>query len=328
MHTLQPAGLQPCPLPVSVAAVLARHKRVAAIMPSVMAEQDEDPPVPDRWQQDLAELRGELDQIDDALHDLLIQRAEVVQRVGSVKPDRSLAFRPGRQAAILRRLLSRHHGALPSQAIVGIWSELLAATTAMQTAFTIAVCETDPACAFTQLAREQFGALTALHVYRSPAQTIADVSRGRASVAVLPLPSDTETPGQAWWTGLMQRDEPRIHVVARIPFWNARPDGAPLAQALVAAAVAPDPSGEDRSLVGIELDLETSRARLVSSLANAGFGPGGIIIRRDPGSSVAHALAEVPGFVDDTDPRLAEIAAILRRPVVLGAYAVPYGHAT
>ena len=36
-----------------------------------------------------------------------------------------------------------------------------------------------------------------------------------------------------------------------------------------------------------------------------------------------HALAEVDGFVTDDDPRLARFDGAPRRPVVLGAYAIP-----
>ncbi len=176
-----------------------------------------------------------------------------------------------------------------------------------------------------QAAREHFGALTPLRAYRSPAQAIGEVSAGAATVAVLPLPSETEAPRDAWWTALLHKDEPRIHVVARLPFWRPRPEGAPTSQALVVAAVAPDASGADRSLLGLELPLEVSRARLTAALTAAGLEPGNVILRRDPGAPVADALAEVDGFVADDDPRLAALDAVLRRPVVLGAYAIPVG---
>ena len=35
------------------------------------------------------------------------------------------------------------------------------------------------------------------------------------------------------------------------------------------------------------------------------------------------ALVEVDGLVGDEDPRLAALDGVVRRPVVLGAYAVP-----
>jgi hypothetical protein len=92
---------------------------------------------------------------------------------------------------------------------------------------------------------------------------------------------------------------------------------------MVIAAIAPDASERDRSLLGLELDRDVSRARLTQALIAAGLTPCSVILRRDEGAAVAHALVEVDGYVTDDDPRLAGIGAVSRRPVVLGAYAIP-----
>jgi chorismate mutase / prephenate dehydratase len=96
----------------------------------------------------------------------------------------------------------------------------------------------------------------------------------------------------------------------------------------VIAAIAPDASERDRSLLGLELDRDVSRARLTQLLIAAGLPPCSVILRRDEGATVAHALVEVDGYVTDDDPRLAGIGAVPRRPVVLGAYAIPDDGAT
>src|SRR5271165_405549 len=267
----------------------------------------DDPPAPDGWRnggsQTLAGLRADLDRIDDALHDLLIERAGVIEQVA--RTGKRGALRPGREAAIVRRLLARHQGGLPASTLTRIWRELLAGTNAMQGGFSMAVCTAGGESQYIQTAREHFGALTPLRAHRNPAQAIAEVSAGTATVAVLPLPSETEAARDAWWTALLHKDEPRIHVVGRLPFWGPRPEGAPDVQALVIATVEPDASGADRSLLGLELPLDASRARLGGALAAAGFAPNHIILRRDPGAPAADALAEVDGFVADDDPRLA-----------------------
>ena len=221
--------------------------------PPAPAASAEEPPPQDDWPGGLAALRAELDRIDDALHGLLMRRARVVEQVA--KSGKRSAYRPGREASIVRRLLQRHSGALPPQTLVRLWRELLAGTTAMQGPFAVAVFEPDGGTSFTQAAREHFGALTPLRAYGSPAQAMAEVTRGSAAVAVLPVPSETDTTRNAWWTALLQKDEPRVHVVARLPFWAPRPDGAPTVQALVIATTEPDQSERDRSLLGLELDL-------------------------------------------------------------------------
>ena len=293
--------------------------------PAPLETGGDEPATPDGWRDSgsrtLTTLRAELDRIDDAVHDLLIERAGVVERVAQA--GKRGALRPGREAAIIRRLLARHRGGLPAHTVVRLWRELLAGTTSMQGGFSVAVCAPpEGGTLFVQIAREHFGALTPLRTHRSPAQAIGEVSAGSAAVAVLPLPSGTEEPRDAWWTALLHKDEPRIHVVGRLPFWHPRPEGAPDVQAFIIAAVAPDASGADRSLLGLELPLDVSHARLTAALTAAGFEPSQIILRRDPGATAADALADVDGFVTDDDPRLGNLATVLRRPVVLGAYAI------
>jgi hypothetical protein len=255
------------------------------------------------------------------VHALLIERAQVVERVA--KSGKRSAYRPGREASIIRRLLRQHTGGLPPQTLVRMWREMLAGTTSMQAPFAVAVCEPDGGNSFTQVAREHFGVLTPLHAYGRAAQAMADVSRGSAAVAVMPIPSETDTARDAWWTGMLQHEQPRMHVVARLPFWAPRPDGAPGVQALVLATTPPDASERDRSVVGGELDLDVSRARLTTALNAAGLTPDTVILRRDQGAPVAHVLVEVEGFLADDDPRLIGLARVLRQPIVLGAYAIP-----
>lgn len=272
---------------------------------------------------DLLSLRAELDRLDDALHDMLVRRAAVVAQVGALRVKGLVPLRPGREASILRRLMARGDGALPALAIVRIWRELLATSTAQQRPTLVTVCEAGGDPAYMAAAREHFGALTPLRAHRTPAQAISEVSAGIATVAVLPMPAEDEALPAAWWTALLHKDDPRIHIVARLPFWAPRPEGSPKVQAMVVSAAAPDPSGHDRSLLGLELPLEVSRARLGTALAAVGFGAGTTILRRDVGAPVAYALVDVDGFVADGDPRLAGLRPMLRPPVVLGAYAVP-----
>lgn len=271
----------------------------------------------------LAALRAELDGLDDLLHDTLMRRAGVVAQIGALGVKGRTPLRPGREAAIIRRLLARHAGPFPRDGIVRVWRALINAFTAQQRPMLITVCEPEGGQDFLAAAREQFGALTPYRLHRTPAQAIREVSAGLATAAVLPLPVDGEAPAAAWWTALLHADSPRVHVVARLPFWAARPEGAPKAQALVIAAAAPDPSGADRSLLGLELPLDVSRDRLGAALAAAGFAAGEVILRRDRGAPIAHALADVDGFVADADPRLPALQSVLRPPAVVGAYAIP-----
>ncbi len=276
---------------------------------------------------DLLSLRAELDRLDDALHDTLMRRAKVVTQVAALRVKGSVPLRPGREAAIIRRLVARHSGAMPASGIVRIWRELLATTTAQQRPLLVAVCQANGDTAYLTIAREHFGALTPLRVHDTSTQAISEVSAGIATGAVLPLPTESEAPAAAWWTALLHDDEPRIHVVGRLPFWTPRPEGSPEVQALLVSAAAPDPSGRDRSLLGLELPVEVSCAGLGAAVAAAGFAAETTILHRVPGTPIAQALVDVDGFVDDDDARLVALQSVLRpqRLLVLGAYAEPLG---
>ncbi len=269
----------------------------------------------------LGDLRQEIDRLDDALHDLLMRRAGVVEQVGQLG---KTSYRPGREADVIRRLVARHAGPLPARALGRLWREIFAANIAIETAFAVSVCDSTGDGAYAAAAREHFGALTPLRVHRTPAQAIAEVSARAATAAVLPMPVEEEAARIAWWVPLLHRDEPRIHVVAKLPFW-ARPrgEGAVAVQALVVAAAAPDPSGADRALLGFEVAADVSRASLAAALAVAGIVPATMLLRRDPAGGVAHGLIDLEGHMRDDDPRLASLARVVQRPVVLGCYAQP-----
>jgi len=106
----------------------------------------------------LEALRAEINSLDDALHDLLMRRSEVVQRLSASQTKApGTVLRPGREAAILRRLLARHAGPLPRPALVRLWRELFASSVAQQGNVSVAL-PTDPAWA--RLAAEHFGVAT------------------------------------------------------------------------------------------------------------------------------------------------------------------------
>lgn len=272
----------------------------------------------------LAKLRAEIDALDDRLHDLLMERARIIERVASEGGKKGVPIRPGREAAMVRRLLARHQGALPPQTILRIWRELFSGALMIEGGLTIAVADGSQT-ELPAVAREHFGPLTAMRRHRTTSQALADVTNGSAHAAVLPMPSDEDDEQAVWWVGLMHGGTPRLSVIAKLPFWGRRTDGVPQASAYVVAPLTPDSSGDDRSLIGIEIAPDMSTARIAGQLQDAGFEVGSILPRRATKREVGYALADVGGLVARDDPRLATMAGFLATPVVLGTYAVPLG---
>ena len=64
-------------------------------------------------------LRRSIDVIDDEMHDLLMRRVKIVEKIGALKDSApgALFIRPEREAKILRRLVSRHKGSFPAAVV-------------------------------------------------------------------------------------------------------------------------------------------------------------------------------------------------------------------
>jgi len=242
----------------------------------------------------LTEIRAELDALDDEIHALLMRRAAAVARLAaSAAKPAGTVLRPGREAAILRRLLARHSGPLPRVALVRIWREVFASSIAQQGGLSVAV---PPEIPVGRLALEHFGAGTALKPQPSLAAALAAVSAKAAAAAVLPWPREGDEAGQEWWMRL----DGTLQVVARLPFLAA---GTPPLEAAIVALHPADDSGADMCLFRIESAGEEGRATIAARHPGARV----LAMRRDAG--LTRTLLEGP-----------EVPA---GAVALGRYAIP-----
>ena len=272
---------------------------------------------------DLAELRREIDRIDSALLALVVERRDVSVRIGARKGDGGRALRPGREAAVLRRLVDEAAGALPTDALVRLWREVFALSTRAQGAFAVTVCAPPDDRAVWDLARAHFGHATPFRRVDRAAQALREVVEDEAQAAVLPPPGDEVL----WWTGLVE-SQPRLHVTARLPILAGEPNGdADGGEAMVVAARPPDPSGDDVTLLALSAGGQSSRGRLRDLLAEAGFEASWRGATRADAEAGTWHLIEVAGFVEAEDPRLRELPRDhpreLERCVRIGAWARP-----
>src|SRR6185437_16436698 len=165
----------------------------------------------------LADLRRRIDELDDALQDVLIARAAVVENIAKLKQrEATPPIRPGREAQIIRRLLARHRGAFPKPMLVRLWRELLAGTIAIQLDVQVAVYAPESAPGLWDLARDHYGSHSGMSGFRSTGEVVRAVASGRATVGILPAIGQGN--GEAWWRFLAGSDAPALHVIARLPF--------------------------------------------------------------------------------------------------------------
>ena len=275
---------------------------------------------------DLEQLRRRIDEIDNRLQDLLIERMKVVSSVAEAKRSNggAPAHQPAREAEIIRRLIGRSRE-FPPATLVRMWRELLSATVRQQRTFAIAVYAPPEAPGFWDLARDHYGSHTPLLPCRSTAQVIRTVTDGQAAIGVLPMPQEGDSEPDPWWRHLLSTDENAPHVIARLPFGargNARSDGA---DALAIGRGPEQETGRDRTLIVSENSPDVSRGRMISVFSALGLAPRFI-------ASCEHAeglntLLEIDGFVPRSDSRLdsfrARLAPGLYRVVWFGSYAAP-----
>lgn len=274
----------------------------------------------------LEDLRTEVDRIDRAILDLLIERTEVVRQIGAVKADRlndRFAARPAREAVILRRLVAAAGERIPRRVLVRMWRELLAANTRLQTPMSVAVFPGQQGFGTWDLARDQFGSATPMTRVDSATQALRAVSDGSATVAVLPLPGDDD----AWWLALISDHHDRLRVFARLPFVGSGASDGEEASALALGRLEPEPSGDDLALLAIEAEAGVSRGRLRDLLVGAGLEPVWHSAWRSSDPPQTVHLVEVESFVGEGDERLALVLQAARGEVLriarVGGYPRP-----
>src|ERR1044071_3289757 len=107
----------------------------------------------------LDDLRQEIDRIDDAMHRLLIERGSIIDALVKVKRtgETGSAFRPGREADMMRRLVARHSGRLPFSAVEHIWRTIISGFTHVQAPYSVHVDGGSDEGTLRDLARFQMG---------------------------------------------------------------------------------------------------------------------------------------------------------------------------
>jgi chorismate mutase/prephenate dehydratase len=277
----------------------------------------------------LDEIRREIDAIDTELHDLIMRRFSLSERIASVKaggaPNSKIplaqAVKPGREAEIIRRLLARHEGSAPPDVIVRLWREIVTASLMLQTHVSVEIFGGEEAHEIWDLARNYFGATVPMNERATAKEVLRDLSNGECAFGVLPLPQQDER--EPWWPQLstLRAGTPRI--VARLPFVGP-PEGP---SAFLVAAVEPDGTGEMISVFTLASNQALSRNRINGWLEQASF-DGHCLASIEYGSDHDYLhLVTFEGFRTAKDPIFEDLGSLsggaFREPTFIGAYPKP-----
>lgn len=283
----------------------------------------------------LAEIRDQIDSIDAEIHALLMRRAKLADDVAVAKSGSTVMIRPAREASILRNLVANHSGKFSKKSIVRIWREIFSAMVSLEGPFSVALYQPEGAAGYRDIARDQYGAYTPITAHHSPRRVIEAVTRGESILGVLPFPHSEDA--DPWWRSLAigngsAAEEVSPKVIAKLPFAGASSTRTQGIEALVIAKLPPEPSGgsgQDQSLLVIEIDDTVSATRMQSQLEKAGINAN-IVSRWNDTTPPSRwiDLLECEGFIAADDPRLetfcAEIGDALYQAKIIGSYAKPF----
>jgi chorismate mutase len=162
----------------------------------------------------LQDLRREIDTIDEEVHTLLMRRGEIIDRLIHVKQTQEVgsAFRPAREAEMMRRLATRHHGILPLDTVESIWRVIISTFTYVQAPFSIHADLSSGESAMRDSARFHFGFTVPFLAHFNASAAVEAVAQSRGDLALVSATS-SQTP---WWNALEQPGAPKI--IARLPF--------------------------------------------------------------------------------------------------------------
>lgn len=277
----------------------------------------------------LADLRQEIDELDDAAHDMFMARAELVSRAGRIKAaddgGQGSMFRPDREAVILRRLIERHQGRLPVMVVVNMWRQLISGCTWLQGPFSLQVYGGEDRLGNWDLARSHFGSAAPMSLQDNAFHVLASVKPGKSILGVLPAPDGGDA--LTWWADLLADIPNAPRIIAKLPIVTDPKDGAG-PSAYVVGCLERGESGADMSLVAVTTDVEVSRGRLIGWFESVGL-KARLLSTSDPDrerKAWAH-LVEVPCYLAEDDPRVAQIIEQSNERAnsvgVIGGHAVP-----
>ncbi|MGH8618685.1 MAG: prephenate dehydratase [Burkholderiales bacterium] len=138
----------------------------------------------------LKRIRARIDALDDQLLKLINRRAGFAQTVARIKGN-AHAYRPEREAQILRRLTAANRGPLPDAAVARLYAELVSACRAMEAEFRVAYL--GPRGTYSEEAvGKHFGGMVQAMPQASFDEVFRAVEAGECGYGVVPVENSTE----------------------------------------------------------------------------------------------------------------------------------------
>ena len=265
----------------------------------------------------LADLRREIDRIDEAMHRLLMERGDIIDRLISVKRSQETgsAFRPAREAEMMRRLVDRHGGILPLDTAESIWRVIIATFTYVQAPFSVHADLSAGEAVMRDSARFHFGFTVPFVPHIGAAGVVAAVAESKGDLGLVPAFAVAGVP--AWWTSLEFDAAPKI--IARLPFVE-RADHPAALPVFVISRAAPDAMVREVEVWSVRVSgWGAGPARAVAAL-------GEVVAVPDSAFDGAALMISIPqgGTLAAVTEGLVKAGASVRSAALVGSHATRY----
>ncbi len=255
------------------------------------------------------------------MHNLLMQRGEIIDRLIKVKQtlETGSAFRPAREAEMMRRLVERHKGILPLDTAESIWRVIIATFTYVQAPFCVHADLSAGDASIRDSARFHFGFTVPFVPHVGAARVVAAVASSKGDLGLVPasVPALELAAGAAWWNALELDTAPKI--IARLPFVE-RVDHPAALPVFVVSRAAPEAMVREVEAWSVRVaGWNAATAREVGSSAE-------VIAVPDKALDGAALLISVPpgGSIEAVMNILRDTGASVRAATLVGSHATRY----
>jgi chorismate mutase len=262
----------------------------------------------------LAELRKEIDAIDGEVHRLLMARGDIIDRLINVKQTQEVgsAFRPAREASMMRQLVERHRGILPLDTIESIWRVIIATFTYVQAPFSVHADISVGESTVRDSARFHFGFTVPYVSHFSGGAAVEAVAKSRGDLALVSAVS-ARTP---WWNELEADGAPKI--IARLPFLE-RADHPAALPVFVISRVADDAMVTEVQMWSVRVSgWNADTARALAPLAEI------LAVPDTAFDSAALLISVASGGFEKIKLALLKAGASVRSTALVGSHATRY----
>jgi chorismate mutase len=276
----------------------------------------------------LADLRQEIDRIDEAMHGLLMERGQIIDRLIAVKQTQETgsAFRPAREASMMRRLVDRHSGILPLDTVESIWRVIIATFTYVQAPFSVHADLSTGDAAMRDSARFHFGFTVPFVPHMGAASVVAAVSESKGDLGL--VPAFATAGAGAWWSALEFDTAPKI--IARLPFVD-RADHPAAVPVFVVSRAAPDAMVKEVETWSVRVSgWSTAAAQAIGPSAEViavpdrAFDGAALLISVPSSASNTRVNALEGGHIEQITDALVKSGASVRAATLVGSHATRY----